>query len=668
MRYARHPSTQVLMLSWAWEEEDVQQWFPLWEPMPERLKQLLDDPTIDLVAWNAQFERTIFKFVMKMMPAGRWRDTQVHAKYLAMPDDLFRASRVLRLGDLVKTDGKKYINLFCKPRVERVRTVERPHVFNDWDTHPAEWDEFCGYGGQDVVAERAIANKISVYPMPLGEWANWELDQKINEEGLPVNPLMAEQAIKIAEIAKADLKKQLIDRTGLANPLSKKQLLAYAKDEGYERGNMRKKTITKVIEDDLIDDDLGETLQMSVDASQTAHTKFRAVVNKHWQNRLHFTFSFMGASRTGRYSAFGFQPHNLKRTPKWLKSKLAEGISAICYGQTQVLQQLFGKTLMEIIGCMIRSVIQADEGRIFRVCDLNAIENRVLGWLANCPAILRVFEQGLDPYLAFAAILFGRPYESFKKSDKERDDAKPAVLGAGYALSGGEIELDKNGDEVKTGLWGYAESLGVKLTRAQCHEAIKVWREAHPEVLTFWGELDNAAWRAVNFNETVTVRHLVFDRVGGFMRIKLPSGRHLWYYRPRYEQRKFKSKTDFEMVMVNGTLVRQAVEYTRNVLTYEGMHQTSGQWVRMTTHAGKLTENVTQAVARDVLQIGLRRADKDGFTICGHVHDEIITHEDEDDDVHTLPRLRELMTAPIPWAPGLPLAAAGYEEWYYFKD
>ncbi|MDQ3038779.1 MAG: hypothetical protein M3R16_03100, partial [Pseudomonadota bacterium] len=275
----------------------------------------------------------------------------------------------------------------------------------------------------------------------------------------------------------------------------------------------------------------------------------------------------------------------------------------------------------------------------------------VLAWLTNCKFWMEVLRDRLDPYKAFGVHFLGKPYEDITK--QERNWCKPGALGAGYRLGGGFLEIDKNGDEKKTGLWGYAESLGVKLTQAQAKRATEVYRELSPEIVNFWYDLENACIAVITDKQPRTVRGLLIDLKAPFLRIRLPSGRHLFYCRPKVETVRVKGEDGY---------------FNTTNMTYEGVDQYTKQWSRQSTHGGKLTENIVQAIACDVLTHGFTEALDEGFDVRGHVHDEDITLCPLDDTEHTVERLCEVITRAPEWAEGLPLSAAGYEGDFYRKD
>lgn len=290
----------------------------------------------------------------------------------------------------------------------------------------------------------------------------------------------------------------------------------------------------------------------------------------------------------------------------------------------------------------LRPCIRAPQGKKLVVADLSAIENRVLAWLSQCEPMLEVYEKGLDPYLSFGVEFYGKSYESITKD--ERQICKPAVLGCGYGLGPGMEITKDNGQKVKTGLWAYAESMGVKLDQSQCYDMVNTFRQTYIEVPEYWHYLEMAFFAAYKTRKRQQVGVLFFEADANCVKILLPSGRYIHYLNP--------------------------IAYRDNgiKISFDGLRQ--GGWGRQTTWGGRLTENVVQAISRDVLAEGMLRAEATGLTIVGHVHDEIVTEFaplEPSDSHHALKTLEIAMSDPISWASGLPLAAEGYESEFYMK-
>lgn len=340
----------------------------------------------------------------------------------------------------------------------------------------------------------------------------------------------------------------------------------------------------------------------------------------------------------------------------------------------------------------------------FNVCDLNAIETRVGAWVAQCDPLLKVFEDGLDPYLAFAVKMTGIPYDKLyydlkKNPDKtakvaakrHRQVAKPGVLGAIYRLGGGGWGWSKNAykdpetgetvrDRIKTGLWGYAEGMGIDMSLDQAHQVVKIFRESYPEICGtgyngsikgIWVVLEEAVKDVLNGERTVRhvgpggcikIDKLTIENRNPLLRIQLPSGRYLHYMDAAIETVKMPWKKKIE---TEDGIIEQ--DDYRPAFTYYGMDQETKQWSMIVSHGGKIFENIVQGIARDVLADKLLEFEEAGLEVVGHVHDEGITLSDDDPFAPGVMHMEAIMNVPVEWAPTLPLGSDGFEDTFYHK-
>jgi DNA polymerase len=331
---------------------------------------------------------------------------------------------------------------------------------------------------------------------------------------------------------------------------------------------------------------------------------------------------------------------------------------------------------MEILVSMVRPAFQAQEGTEFCVADFSSIESAVAAWLTDCKRLLEVFRTKKDPYKDYATFLFNVDYD--KVSKWQRKFCKPPVLGGAYRLSGGKIIGD-----TKTGLLAYAEGMGVEMTQKEANDSIKVFRELYPEFPEYWLKYERAAEQALRSRgDKIVCGKVAFQYKNPFLLVHLPSGRAMHYYKPKLEMRRIETGrtvtkiargTDSECLFLYGVLPGEEYEepevFERRTFTYMGKSQKTGQWTRLDNHGGRWMEQITQAVARDVLaRNGLWLPHLEGFKLIAHVHDEPITERRLGDDYRTVERLIEVMKTPIPEMPGLPLGAAGWEGPFYLKD
>ncbi|MES3001352.1 MAG: hypothetical protein V4787_11730 [Pseudomonadota bacterium] len=685
MRYARDISTRALMLSFAFNDEPVRLWQPHLEPkMPADLRAALDDPNIIKIAWNAQFERAIFEFVLDIRtPVEQWRCAMVLALLLSLPGSLKECGKVVGLPEeqqKLKT-GATLIRRFCMPREP---TQQKPWRWSSPFNEPEDWQLFCDYCVQDTETERRLWKMLSKFYVPESEWALWHYDQEINLRGIPVDVEFCRAAIDVANAEKKRLVDKLKELTGLANPGSTAQILPWLRARGYPFSDMKKDRVAKALEDfdrweqqpplptepqkvdskekweayekqrdrhlnfRPLDDEAKVVLRIHQQSSKTSWKKYQSILDMEFEGRLYFQFQFCGAGRTARWAGRGVQLQNLARPDKAIESYLKLIRELILARDLETLDTLFGNVMLCLVGS-IRSAIVTPKGKKFCVADLASIESRTLGWEAKCDALMEVFRQGKCAYKQFATLLFDKLYEEVTKG--ERQIAKPPVLGCGYRLGGGS-EIGEYPDTVKTGLLGYAEIYGVKMTPQEARNAVFLFRSTYPEIQQFWYDLENAAMTALRTKQPQQVGFLQFDVKPPFLRMRLPSGRFIHYLRAKIE--KVKTKLPSGDVMEKMQVV------------YEG-HNSKKVWCRIATHGGRYTEQATQGIARDFLAYGMLEARDVGFWTVATIHDEIIAEQDEDDvlDHHELERC---MSVCPPWAPGMLLGADGYTDTIYRKN
>lgn len=660
-RYARHPSCEVLMCAWAWGDRDeVKQWAPveIGEDMPAELEDGLHDERVMKFAWNASFERNICEHVLGILiPYDQWRDPMVLAFSLSFPGKLEKAGPVVGLPeDKVKDRGSTLlINKFCKPR--RL-TKNKQWDRNDWTTDPEDWKRFLSYNRQDVVAEKAFWKRCWIYDLPQHEWDLWCLDQEINEAGIPINMGMVDNAVDLYVAAVTKRLDRMKEISGLNNPNSAVQLLPWLRAHKYEFEDLKKGHIKRSrdrMKEQNGDPDCIEMLGLRAEVSKTSVKKYRALQEVVSDGVFRHAFQFAGAGRTWRWAGRKVQYHNAPRPPPYLEKHQEEVARALEFMDSEEFELVYEKP-MDALATGVRPAVQAPEGYLFVAADLNAIENRVLGYMAQDPKILRVFENNLDPYIDFSTYMLGGTYDErfaeFKAGNKgPRTLSKPAVLGCGYQLGAGTVrENDRTGEFEATGLLGYAWGMGVtEFTLEQSILAVQTWRETFVECTEFWKNIEKAAKRCVRTGRETECWPVRFDRKGPFMRMLLPSGRALHYCRPRIEDRE----------MPWGEM--------RPVITYEGLTERHAWW-REHTSPGKLTENADQAISRDLLAHGIILAKKEGLDVRMHVHDEIVALIPERQANWGMATLLDCMKEKPEWAPTIPLGAAGSINRYYVKD
>lgn len=342
--YAKDPSTKVLMLAWAVNDALPQMWFPHDGPMPEHLELMIRRSEIAKSAFNAEFERTILREVLKIeTPAEAWADPMINARYASVAGNLEFVGKVLGLEeDKAKlAAGKKLIKLFCEPN--------KKGEFNDRSSHPEQWTEFVEYCKRDVIAEREISRKLKAFELPPTEVLIYRLDQQINQRGLPVDMNFVLNASKIVSEERDALTKEFVELTGLENPNSVKQLLSWLKEHDYPFGSLGAKWVKKALLDTCMLESGRRALELRQLLAKSSTAKLEALANLTGPDgRLRYQYVYGGAARTLRWSGRGFQPQNL---PRPTIKKIPEAIEAILTGDREKVRQ-FGPPLEVVASCL----------------------------------------------------------------------------------------------------------------------------------------------------------------------------------------------------------------------------------------------------------------------------------------------------------------------------
>lgn len=689
-RYAEHQSTEITVAQWAIDDGEpvvADMTLPENQHGAPELGALLRDPRITVVAHNSVFDRTLIRHCWGIdVPIERWRDTMVKAYAHGLPGSLGKVGEVLGLPLDQQKDrrGAQLIQLFCKPR-PKGHTIRRATR----ETHPAEWAEFLEYSRQDIVAMREIDRRLPSWNYRAGhsEFALWHLDQRINDRGFAVDTDLAEAAIRAVGQEQARLRMAVQEATlgEVSGPSKRDDLLRFILEAyGVELPDFKADTLRRRLEDPELPDGVKLLISLRLEATKTSTAKYKALVNAvSPDGRLRNTSQFAGAQRTARWAHRLFQPGNMPRPNMQLVAD-AMGVSVkdLSDEGTLIWQEAAIATIksgtvahyfddvMGVTSNLIRGCIVAPPGRKLCVADLSNIEGRGLAELAGEEWKLRAFAAfdagtGADLYkLAYARSFNVEPATA---TGQKRQIGKVMELGLGY--EGGvaafltfaavyQMDLAELADAVHStapkdvlakayGMWEWAErkrrTLGLERNVYVACEALKaMWRTAHPATTQLWADAAEAVRSAIA-NPGVTFDigpRLKAQRDGAWLRVRLPSGRYLCYLQPQ--------------VADDGQI------------SYMGVNQYTRQWCRIKTYGGKLIENATQAWARDVLAHNMPAIDAAGYEILVTIHDELLT-ETPNTDNYSADALAAMMSRRPPWAPTVPLAAAGFETDRYRK-
>ena len=720
--YLAHESFEVIMGQYAFGDGRVH----LWEPhkqskIPAQLEDALLDPFVTAHAHHANFERQVTKRAFGIdKPTTEWVCTMAMARYAGLPGKLEEAGAIMQLGTEAKMSiGKELIKLFCEPvdvgGEDTLFGISKP-LFNTPHTHPTEWAKFCEYGTQDVVAERALEKKLLKYiNISEEEWENWRLEAKINQTGWPVDLLVVNNAAKIALQTREPLLARMKELTGLSNVESRNQVLGWVRENGgYLFDSLGKDFIARALAGDCdLTPEGKEVLELRLQTAKSSISKYTALADMTAKDaRLRYQYTYYGA-HTGREAAHGVNVGNLLKPTKDVEKRLDLAVNLVRKMDYDEIVKQF-KNPLDVAAGVQRSSFRAPDGKKFVWSDLNAIENRVLQYLARCEALGKVYKEfytyhgpdateygtgkpikdgmtyPLDPYLMFAVGMFKMSYHDLwiewkiKGDSTKRTICKPPVLGGGYALGPGEEREDRQtGLKFYSGLMGYSRNMGVEMTQDQCVQAIGVLRRDWKEVTWLWKDMERAAAFAIRHPGHLTgvgVPELqwefnLFERLGRtvqeprlwfkchsdkLMEMILPSGRSLYYWSPRVETQQ-KTWTG----MKDGREVTRS--YEQDVIFYHAKDPKTKQWVETDTFGGHLVENADQGEARDILFDGLKRADAMGFEVVGSTYDEAVCLTDIDSGLGS-EQLSECLATPHERYKGdLLLAAEGTEDIIYHK-
>lgn len=625
-RYVEAPDWAILLFAYAVDGGPVQCVdLASGESLPEDVRAALTDPAVVKTAYNAAFERVnLGRYLGVRLDPAQWRCTMVRAARLGLPLPLGQCGEVLHLEAGKMKEGAALIRYFSIPG------KNGRHYPAD---APDRWATFKAYNIRDVEVEQAILAKVRRLGVPAFEDELYTADQEINDRGVLIDRQLVANAERFDTEYKAILAHQAKTLTGLDNPNSPAQLKRYLADmTGSEVETLNKKVLAD-LKDQLAEyPDAQELIELRQDMAKTSSKKYTAMLKCVCEDgRIHGLLQFYGAARTGRWAGRLVQVQNL---PQNHLVSLDYARSLVRRGDLEEFTDNYSNPT-HVLSELIRTSFIAAPGHTFHVCDFSAIEARVIAWLAGENWVLDVFREGGDIYCRTASKMFGVPVEKHGANAELRQKGKIAVLALGYG--GGVSALEAMG----------GARLG--LSEDEEREIVKLWRGSNDNIVKLWATLETAAVKAIRTGEDVRInRGIVVGRKWGMLTITLPSGRTLCY--PRVSigiERNDGWRGDHE------------------IIEYEGTNQTTKKWGKIRTYGGKLTENVVQAIARDILGIVILRAREAGLPVVFHIHDEIVV---EAAPGQTLEQVEALFSKPISWCTDLPLKGAGYTTQYYLKD
>ncbi len=466
----------------------------------------------------------------------------------------------------------------------------------------------------------AIKERLKNFPVPDFVWDEYLQDQIINDRGIGIDVDFVKAAIKIDTESKAQIQEELKALTSLENPNSVLQMIGWLREHGVTTDSLDKKAVKELLK--TVDDKTSKVLKLRQQAAKSSVSKYQAMMNCVCKDgRARGMFQFYGANRTGRWAGRLVQLQNL---PQNHLPDLEEARKLFKTGDLEATELLYDT--QDTLSQLIRTAFVPSKGKKFIVCDFSAIEARVLSHLAGEKWRSKVFELGKDIYCMSASQMFGVPVEKHGQNSKLRQKGKIAELACGYGGSVGALKA--------------MGALDMGLSEEELQPLVNSWRQANPNIVLLWWDVDNAVKTAVKEQIPTSTHGIQFEVRSGILFITLPSGRKLAYIKPRIGENQFGGES----------------------VTYEGTG-TAKRWERLESYGPKFVENIVQAISRDILAYSLKQLKE--FKIVGHVHDEVIIECPMEQKID---KIASLMGIAPDWMSDINLRADGYECLFYQKD
>lgn len=644
----------------------------------EKFKELYFNEKVQFIAHNANFERLCLNEFLGVIPASRYTCTMAMCAYSGIAHSLNLAAAMLDLPVKKKiVSGNSCMTFFCKPNKKGLQNLP--------ETNPALWDAFIDYVTFDVLVTLKLYERLP--ELPKKEKDIWLIDSLINDLGVKADVDFVKNAVRIDAEINQNLHLEA-QRLGIENLNSRDQLLSFFEKHGVYLKDLSAKTVSEVLQDEKsnLPKVVKELLQLKQSCSKSSTKKFTSIVNRaSADGRVRGMFMYYGA-HTGRWASRGVQLQNMPGSKGYDIEKIRLSINDDTFLQAQ------GNIKDPIAGC-IRTSFIPEEGKILAVIDYSAIEARVLSWLADEAWRLKVFNETGAIYEASASRMFGIPIDQVTKGSQWRQLGKVAELALGY--QGGFNSL-----------YSMSKACGVPIAEAQGKEIVQKWRSANSRIVDFWNKCQQSVILAIegkkNFISEKLGIYSVFE--DNFLNITLPSGRAIRYYNaavlrnPRQipnigELSRLLQEygiTDYNSLVSASKIKSEAVwrknssldNYNMSCLAdlFEKMLSTrddlgykpliiytaecvggiiSPQKNIKVLYGGNICNNITQAVARDILAESMLRLAKHNYIPIMQVHDELVFEISAENADAELKKIESLMVESPDWGVGLPLSVEG---------
>lgn len=626
-RYARHPSTEVICMGYAVHDGPAELCVPETDLLCPIAAEIASGELI--YGYNVGFERAIWRSIMVPrygwpdIPDDQWRCSAAKGATHALPRALKDIAVAMDLPHTKDMSGHKVMM-----KLTRAKKTPKPGE-SKWAGNDDEFRKIYSYCMDDVLAERALSKVVR--ELNTKELKVWQLDQTVNDRGIMVDIDMVQAAIQIGKEYKDRLKKEFTELTEieLKKSVPQGKFLTWLNSNEVQATDTQKQTIVDLMKDPKMTPKMRRVLEIKQELNKTSVAKYEKILQGVCKDRrLRDLLMYHGAS-TGRWSGRLVQPQNLPRNSLSQPLGSLEILKSKCLASFELLHP----DVMATLSKMIRLAFMASPGKTMYGGDYSAIEARVLLWLAGHEAGLQLYREDADLYKDLATTIYHIPYKEVTKD--QRDMGKRGILGCGYGM--GAERFKDNCKEVA--------DLEISLELAQT--VVDTYREKYRAVVLLWYAQENAAMKAVVSKKPVREGKVLWAVEGSFLYCRLPSGRCLAYYKPLIEY------------------VETPWGEKKAALTFMGVNSVTRQWERQSTYGGKIVENITQAVARDLMAESMLRVEDHGYNVLLTVHDEILTERLK--TTGSVEEFQALMSELPAWAEGLPIKVEGWCGERYLK-
>ncbi len=659
IKYAEHPSTEVLCLAYKIDDRPTVGWSPFIKSPASHTRTVMRelyclsiDPDVTWIAHNAPFEQAIFEHVFRrtnsnfpVMPPERWKCTAAKAAACALPRNLEGAALALDLAVKKNMDGRRLMLKYMKPTRKWIKWK-----LDGKGDEPAKWhdDEMELWAIQDYCKTDVEAEYLLDRALPdliPSEREIWLLNQSMNMRGVQIDMYTTRHIVAMMAEHSKVLQARVGEITGGAvkSALQVGALLDWLDENGATLPDLRAGTVREVLAEYNLDANTAEVLKIRQALSKTSTKKYHAMIARaSADGRVRDNAMYHGAS-TGRESGTGIQVHNLPKGSIKNTDLAIDCIRSAILDSTGTydidwIECLYGDP-MEVFSSCVRGMITAsmytgrEKWELF-AADYSAIEARVLAWLASDETALNTFRRNEDPYIKMACWIFNCKPEEVTRA--MRQIGKIAELGLGYQMGAKKFLATCHS-------WGVTD-----VTEEIAARAVTAYREAHAPITRMWPNIERAAIMAVQMpRKVIKLNRLAWAVEGGFLWCQLPSGRKLRYYGPTIRQ---------ELTPWGSPAPK---------LYHWGVNPLTKKWECAATYGGKLVENITQAVARDITMAAALKMERAEYRYLFQVHDEIVAERIKGRG--SVAEFTKILTTLPPWAAGLPIVAEGWNGPRYKK-